>query len=323
VGTAHAQGEFSPTDFLNRLESADPIIRRDARRDLALLGTVPLPWMQKVLADPTSSYRLRLGVISALSQMSEPNPGTLSSATVDVILKASTDSDKPLRDAARQYIVNHGNWELADKISDMLPRPPVEGSLEAQSTSKVSELATTEMELLCQLASREVDQYKAHRPIDEVRLEKAIAAFRKAWELRSLVPPKNRFVFAKALYGWTDALFARCEMNKSSDGRCDASLRKAADDKLQEFADAIHQVGDNSEGTRLYGIRRYQRGSSGFEVAILQARLKELGYYRGRVDGVFTEVTENAVKSFQRKFENLSDDGIVDAMTWAYLFSRK
>jgi hypothetical protein len=63
----------------------------------------------------------------------------------------------------------------------------------------------------------------------------------------------------------------------------------------------------------------YRRGSRGPEVSRIQARLKELGYYRGPIEGDLGGGTESAVKAFQRAVD-LTADGVVGADTWARLF---
>lgn len=63
----------------------------------------------------------------------------------------------------------------------------------------------------------------------------------------------------------------------------------------------------------------YQRGSKGPEVSKIQARLRELGYYRGPIDEDFGGGTEAAVKVFQRT-KRLETDGKVGPATWAALF---
>lgn len=57
-----------------------------------------------------------------------------------------------------------------------------------------------------------------------------------------------------------------------------------------------------------------KRGSEGNDVRELQGRLNFLGYYDGKIDGVFGSGTQNAVKSFQSKF-GMKSDGIVGAKT--------
>lgn len=59
-------------------------------------------------------------------------------------------------------------------------------------------------------------------------------------------------------------------------------------------------------------------GSRGTEVRLIQQRLKNWGYYKGSVDGIFGSATLSAVKSFQRK-NGLKVDGIVGKQTLAAL----
>ena len=61
-------------------------------------------------------------------------------------------------------------------------------------------------------------------------------------------------------------------------------------------------------------------GSTGSEVRRLQTRLKELGYYKGSVDGDFGEGTETAVKAFQQQ-NGLTVDGKAGAYTQEKLYS--
>ncbi|MBR6039599.1 MAG: spore cortex-lytic enzyme [Clostridia bacterium] len=59
-----------------------------------------------------------------------------------------------------------------------------------------------------------------------------------------------------------------------------------------------------------------KRGSTGDEVAAVQKKLKQWGYYSGSVDGIFGYATERAVRWFQEK-NGLTVDGVVGEKTAA------
>ena len=61
-----------------------------------------------------------------------------------------------------------------------------------------------------------------------------------------------------------------------------------------------------------------RQGSRGSEVKEVQRRLKQWGYYKGSVDGVFGTGTRSAVISFQKK-NGLTADGVVGKATYKAL----
>jgi len=58
----------------------------------------------------------------------------------------------------------------------------------------------------------------------------------------------------------------------------------------------------------------YKKGSTGNMVSQIQTALKNQGFYKGNVDGVFGSATETAVKAFQQK-KGLTVDGKVGTAT--------
>jgi len=86
--------------------------------------------------------------------------------------------------------------------------------------------------------------------------------------------------------------------------------------KINGSCKAATRVTPSPEPSRLV----LREGDSGEAVFILQARLFELGYYTGRIDGRFTEETTDAVKAFQ-KANGLGADGIVGSGTQKVLDS--
>ncbi|MBN3526254.1 spore cortex-lytic enzyme [Paenibacillus apiarius] len=63
-----------------------------------------------------------------------------------------------------------------------------------------------------------------------------------------------------------------------------------------------------------------KHGSTGQDVNELQGRLKFLGYYDGKVDGVFGSATLESVKWFQWKF-GMKADGVVGSKTKVKLYN--
>lgn len=61
-----------------------------------------------------------------------------------------------------------------------------------------------------------------------------------------------------------------------------------------------------------------KQGNTGTDVKTLQKKLKNWGYYKGSIDGIFGPKTKEAVKYFQRK-NNLTVDGIVGKKTLSAL----
>lgn len=77
---------------------------------------------------------------------------------------------------------------------------------------------------------------------------------------------------------------------------------------------------DDIEAAKL-GERILMRGMEGEDVAVVQRRLYELGYYLGDVDGVFGLKTRSAVFAFQRAHKLEKIDGKVGPMTIEAMFS--
>lgn len=65
---------------------------------------------------------------------------------------------------------------------------------------------------------------------------------------------------------------------------------------------------------------KVQKGSSGNDAKLVQQRLKELGYYSGKVDGNFGSGSVTALKNFQSN-NGLEADGVAGKSTYNLLFS--
>ncbi len=62
------------------------------------------------------------------------------------------------------------------------------------------------------------------------------------------------------------------------------------------------------------GQRVLNRGNEGPDVAFLQRKLKELSFYSGEIDGLYGDMTINAVIQFQRS-QNIMVDGVAGPQT--------
>jgi hypothetical protein len=110
VPTAYAQAEqyakpakpsFSSYEFTVGLESPDAIVRRKTRYALSIQDqNVAIPWIDSVLKDKASSYRLRLGVMVALNNMPNLHAESLLPATKTAIQNSLNDPDDTLRNEA-------------------------------------------------------------------------------------------------------------------------------------------------------------------------------------------------------------------------------
>lgn len=84
--------------------------------------------------------------------------------------------------------------------------------------------------------------------------------------------------------------------------------------KISSAVSAADKKDDAKDDTADDGTLR--KGDIGTAVKTLQQNLKKLGFYAATVDGSFGTTTENAVKSFQKKY-GLTADGIVGSSTQA------
>jgi len=65
----------------------------------------------------------------------------------------------------------------------------------------------------------------------------------------------------------------------------------------------------------------FHEGDVGKDIAEIQVKLKEQGYYKSKVDGKFTHEMEESVRKFQ-KIKNLKPDGIIGEKTYVALIGR-
>lgn len=101
---AHAQAGFQANAFASSLESPDPVIRLKARGDLARQGAAAVPWIEDCWNNPKSSYRLRIGTLIALNNMSAVNVQALRPSTIAAFQRAASDPDATLRSESLKFL---------------------------------------------------------------------------------------------------------------------------------------------------------------------------------------------------------------------------
>lgn len=84
---------------------------------------------------------------------------------------------------------------------------------------------------------------------------------------------------------------------------------------LSTREETVYEVGAQNDAMETAVLRQ---GSKGSEVKEVQRRLKNWGYYKGSVDGVFGAGTKSAVIAFQKK-NGLKADGVVGKATYKAL----
>ena len=99
----HAQAGTAPAQILARLESSDPIIRREARAALVRSGKAGLPAIKAALQEGKASYRVQLGAIAALNDIQGLNDGDVSGAPFKAALRALSDPDASLAGEAFRF----------------------------------------------------------------------------------------------------------------------------------------------------------------------------------------------------------------------------
>ena len=92
-------------------------------------------------------------------------------------------------------------------------------------------------------------------------------------------------------------------------------------DLIESQMTVIYPLDEPGSRTIGFGSRTLSYGSSGNDVAELQARLDAQNYYLGTIDGIFGNMTKNAAVNFQRD-NGLSADGIVGPVTTSALKSK-
>ncbi len=130
--TSAAAGGYTPVaaeslrDLLVQLESANPATRRTARSALARMGIgLVRPAMTELLA-PDVSYRLRLGLVVALTEMLRENKReratiilVIEPAALAELLRLATDPDRTIRVYAGEFLFDLGDPRVFELVQNV------------------------------------------------------------------------------------------------------------------------------------------------------------------------------------------------------------
>jgi len=220
-----------------RLEAADPIIRRDARQDLTQQSQQQWQFIESALADPGSSYRVKLGVVSALSSNKCANLGKLSPTALGGVIQASADSDVTLRELARGCLIAQASPAIDAGLDSAIRSSGKNGA-------NTEQLVHTQLEVLYALGVAAKDRYGSRQAKDQKEFGRAVEDFRKAWGLRARARPSDKVFFAKALYGWGLALHDRSWIERGPSQQRKSEYVRSAQDKFSEFIREVQNSGN-------------------------------------------------------------------------------
>jgi hypothetical protein len=115
VGTAFAQGLDADALLLD-LESDSTAARRDARKGLSEMGPEVIGQLADDLVKPDISYRTRLGIIVAFTEMMRVHKdqrveiaAAIDDATLSALVQASADPDRSIRIYASEFLYDLGD----------------------------------------------------------------------------------------------------------------------------------------------------------------------------------------------------------------------
>ncbi len=232
-----AQAAQRQVPIQDRLEAGDPIIRRDARNELAQQSQQQWQFIESALANPASSYRLKLGVISALSSNRCAGLSKLSPAALETVIQSSADADSTLRGMARGCLVAQASPAIDAGLDNVIRSS-------AKARTNAAELARTQLEVLYTLGIAAKDRYGSRKAQDRKEIDRAIGDFRKAWGLRTAAGTTDKVIFAKALYGWGLALHDRSWIDRDASRQRKPAYVRAAQEKFSEFLREVQNSGN-------------------------------------------------------------------------------
>jgi hypothetical protein len=242
TAVAYAAEVPSVQDISDRLDSDDPIIRRNARRELSMLGAPALPIAEQILENEKSPARSREGTLLALAYMKDPAAGSPSPTLLNAVILANAASDEDLRSAARHYLAAWASPELASTLDKRIQGTTALARSRQYVSPDATQVSLAQLEILYNLGVRETNAY-VKTPSDLSHFQAAVTDFETAYLLERNAKPEARVFSAKALFGWGLALHERSWLQLRGDNKRYPQFVADAQAKFQQFLNAVQESG--------------------------------------------------------------------------------
>jgi hypothetical protein len=227
----YAEDKLSPKQLVEYLDSSDVVVRKNVQTQLARQGGAALSEMEAVAADPKRRYSVWLGVLSALNQMKGIRGSDVSPSMVRGMISEMDNVKLPTHDQAKAFLVSHPTWDIEAELSKEIDVR----KKASRPAPEFYELAHTSYQVLYLLGLQEKDKLGAVTSENREHLDKAVGAFKKSWDRRTLAADYHLNEFPKALFGWGLTLHDRSVIEHPKSQPRNPAFIKAAQDKFAEF----------------------------------------------------------------------------------------
>ncbi len=271
---------------------------------------------EKILLDRVSPTALRYQALAALLSTPNLQVGRLSDAALIAIVLDTLHHSERVRNASRSLILKFAGAKVARAYEAVLADVQAHrGSAQAPSHHQ-DWLAHIGLDMYCQYGERQLRQITVPTAASRSQLTQAIAAFQKAWALRTLVPAEKQHLFPKALYGWAQALEDQAWIEPDARGLPNMQYAQAAQAKYREFLAEAHNDQDPAEGPTYRHRAHLYHAESQQEQPVQRGSLKALAWRALSLTGSFETGTDEP-NNFAGLAGNFDGQGIsFGALQW-------
>jgi hypothetical protein len=134
ISSARAQGSGSSTTYIQQLASDSSYVRRNSRTMLAQQGVTGVPAILEKLRSSSQEYRVRLGLVVALTEMMrehkdqrEQIASKISLGDLGLLVDAAIDDDRTIRVYASEFLYDLGDPRIVDEVKRKFPKAGDDG----------------------------------------------------------------------------------------------------------------------------------------------------------------------------------------------------